>query len=135
MQNLLQNQVKSMRIRWYNSIKTDNIHRLKKILKRKLHWKAASLFVRTCYGNFSIWFWFYALWNISNPQISKNLYSVSISLFLFEDWKLHFMYFFHLLIYQLLGRPNFALIFNFLRQKWNETATSKIPTFNCFWLL
>ena len=47
MQNLWQNQVKSMGIRWYNSIKTDNIHRMKKISKRKLHWKAASFFVQT----------------------------------------------------------------------------------------
>ena len=38
-----------MGIWWYNSIKKDNIHETKKILKRKLHWKAASLFVRTCF--------------------------------------------------------------------------------------
>ena len=47
MQNLLQNQVKSIWSQWYNSMKI--IHEMKKMLKRKLHWKAASLFVQTCF--------------------------------------------------------------------------------------
>ena len=36
LQNLLQNQVKSSEIQWYNSMKTDNIHKAKKNIEKKI---------------------------------------------------------------------------------------------------
>ena len=43
---------KSIGSQLYNSMETDVIHKMRKILKGKLHRKAALLFVRTCYNNF-----------------------------------------------------------------------------------
>ena len=40
---------KSIEINWKSNI----THKMRKILKRKLHWKAASLFVRTCFFFFA----------------------------------------------------------------------------------
>ena len=39
---------KSIEINWKSNI----THKMRKILKRKLHWKAASLFVQTCFSKF-----------------------------------------------------------------------------------
>ena len=48
-QNLLKNQVKSIASQLYNSMEKKNIHFIKRIMKRKLQWKAASLLVQTCW--------------------------------------------------------------------------------------
>ena len=68
MQNLLQCQVKSIGIWWYNQMETDNIHRMKRIMKRKLHRKAACCLHKLvwCTDIINTWIIYYSADNIAN---------------------------------------------------------------------